>query len=86
MDFILFIKQKFFLSLVFNNKDEQINIDLSEKTSLIKRKLIQREESLQNYQKQINDVNQQLLLRQKSLEEEDSSPPHYSSLFTLEFL
>jgi hypothetical protein len=70
---------------VLNNKDEEKYLDFSEKTSLIKRKLIQREEILGKYQEQINQVNQQLL----SLQENSSlhsTPPHYSSLYALELL
>jgi uncharacterized coiled-coil protein SlyX len=79
----------FSINLVLNNKDEEINFDFSEKTSIIKRKLIQREEILEKYQQQINQVDQQLLLFHQSLQEDSSlhsSPSHYSSLYALELL
>jgi hypothetical protein len=79
----------FSINLVLNNKDENINSDFSEKTSLIKRKLIQREQILDKYQQQINQVDQQLLLFHKSLQEDSSlhsSPSYYSSLYALELL
>lgn len=62
------MKTKSFFFRIFISKDEQNNLNLSEKTSFIKKKLIQREESLEKYQKQMNYVNQQLLLYKKSLE------------------
>jgi len=79
----------FSINLVLNNKDEEINFDFSEKTSIIKKKLIQREEILEIYQQQINQVDQQLLLFHQSLQEDSSlhsSPSCYSSLYALELL
>lgn len=79
----------FFVVVVLNNKDEQRNLDFSEKTLIIKNQLIQREQILEKYQQQINQVDQQLLLFNKSLQEDSSlhsSPSSYSSLYALELL
>ncbi|CAF1364279.1 unnamed protein product [Adineta steineri] len=77
---------------LLNNENEKI---FFEKTSLLKSKLIQREQILENYQQQIHHVDQQLVLFKKSLKEDysfscssslHSLPPCYSSLYALELL
>ncbi|CAF1414702.1 unnamed protein product [Adineta steineri] len=77
---------------LLNNENEK---NFFEKTSLLKSKLIQREQILENYQQQIHHVDQQLVLFKKSLKEDSSFscssslhslPPCYSSLYALELL
>ncbi len=74
--------------LVLNNENE-----FSKKTLFLKSKLIQHEQILQNFQQQINQVDQQLLLCQNFTQEDSSSssslhssPSCYSSLYALELL
>jgi hypothetical protein len=84
----LFSRIKFIWNCVVLNNENQF----SEKTLFLKKKLIQREQILQNYQQQINQVDQQLLLFQNFIQEDSSSsslhslPSCYSSLYALELL
>lgn len=79
------------INLVLNKKDENINMNFSEKTSFLKTKLIQREQMLENFKQTMHEVDQQLLLFNKSVQEESScyshsSPSCYLSLYALELL
>ncbi|CAF3389639.1 unnamed protein product [Rotaria sp. Silwood1] len=77
---------------LLNKKDENGNNYFNEKTSLLKTKLIQREQILEKFKQKLNQVDQQLLLYNKSLQEDSSlsssysSPYCYLSLYALELL
>lgn len=81
----------YFIDLVLNNNEENENIHFTEKTLLLKTKLIQRETVLRSFKQQINQVDQQLLSVHRSLQEESSCSSHslpsrYLSLYVLELL
>ncbi|CAF3608767.1 unnamed protein product [Rotaria sordida] len=78
---------------LLNKKDENGNKNkFNEKSLLIKRKLIQREQILKKLKQKLTQVDQQLLLFHKSLQEDSSlssshsSPSPYLSLYALELL
>ncbi|CAF2112353.1 unnamed protein product [Rotaria magnacalcarata] len=76
---------------LLHTKNENENIHFSEKTSLLKAKLIQHEQILQNFKQTINQADHQLSLYYKSLKEDSSCSSHslpscYLSLYALELL
>ncbi|CAF1662790.1 unnamed protein product [Adineta ricciae] len=91
---ILFTKCKTSMNQNFSTPCLLVHDDeksFSEKTSLLKSKLNQREQILGRYHEQIQQINHHLFLLDKSYKEDSKSslqslPPCYSSLYALELL